>query len=141
MINIPSIDKNKVEFDTLRSIPISPQHISNNLTEALFFYSLEQKHPECYFKKDNTLISSIRADIFFKVFDEISYGIYMELDQLNGIPMKNQGRKIIVLRSSHSSGFSIRCPEQQILLSHKCLYATVSIKLLEKLFVKHSLET
>ena len=44
MIYIPSIEKNKVEFDTLSSIPISPRHISDNLIEASYFYSLEQKH-------------------------------------------------------------------------------------------------
>mgnify|MGYP007047355096 CR=1 FL=1 len=137
---IPPIDKKEVDFDTLSSIPISPWHISSQLCEAIYLYSLKNKDPECYFKDDNSLLSRIRADVFFKVFEEISCGIYTELDQLDKIPVDNQGRKVVV-RSGHSSGFSIRCPKRRLLLSHDYLYATISMKLLEKLFVKYSLET
>ena len=72
---IPPIDKKEVDFDTLSSIPISPWHISSQLCEAIYLYSLKNKDPECYFKDDNSLLSRIRADVFFKVFDSILHAL------------------------------------------------------------------
>ena len=58
------------------SQPLTTEHISYKLSKALYFYSLERKHPECYFENDDSLISSIRVKVFYKMLDAIPHNIY-----------------------------------------------------------------
>ena len=122
------------------SQPLTTKHISYKLSEALYYYSLEHKNPECYFENDDSLISSIRVKVFYRVLDEISRNVYTQLDKLNGTRVYNNKKRVVICPNDYHA-ISIKCPQRKVLLSHECLYITVPITTLEKLFIKKSFET